>query len=114
MAIATKMDGVPGPLSGQFSNWPFEGVFGVGDCGIETRQNVANCNVFRTYATAVGKPGQFRNFLLKGATAFFERTAKILKKRTRSISVSLGRNWHIKKRYVVALERNNVPTLIPK
>jgi hypothetical protein len=57
------MDGVPGPLSGQFSNWPFEGVFGVGDCGIETRQNVANCNVFRTYATAVGKPGQFRNLL---------------------------------------------------
>ncbi|TAH23339.1 MAG: hypothetical protein EAZ10_13245 [Oscillatoriales cyanobacterium] len=81
MAIATKMDGVPGPLSGQFSNWPFEGVFGVGDCGIETRQNVANCTIFRTYATAVGKPGQFRNFLLKGATAFFERTAKTQRRR---------------------------------
>ncbi|TAG00923.1 MAG: hypothetical protein EAZ45_14235, partial [Oscillatoriales cyanobacterium] len=68
--------------------------------------------IFRTYATAVGKPGQFRNFLLKGATAFFERTAKILKKRTRSISVSLGRNWHIKKRYVVALERSSATTYL--
>ncbi len=85
VAIATKIDGVPGPLSGQFSNWPFEGVFGVGDCGIETRQNVANCTIFRTYATAVGKPGQFRNFLLKGATAFFERTAKTQRTQRKTI-----------------------------
>jgi len=56
-AIATKMDGVPGPLSGQFTNWPFEGVLGVGDCGIESRQSVVNRNVFSTYATAVEKPG---------------------------------------------------------
>jgi hypothetical protein len=79
------MDGVPGPLSGQFTNWPFEVVFGVGDCGIESRQNVANCNVFRSYATAVGKPGEFGNsILVKRATAFFEGTAKTLRTRRKT------------------------------
>ncbi|MEG4959580.1 MULTISPECIES: hypothetical protein [unclassified Microcoleus] len=45
-AIATKIDGVPGPLSGRFTNWLFEVVLGDRDYGIETRQSVANCNVF--------------------------------------------------------------------
>ncbi|WP_333388681.1 hypothetical protein [Microcoleus sp. B4-D4] len=51
------MDGVPGPLSGQFTNWLFEAILGVGDFGIESRQSVANCTIFKTYATAVRKPG---------------------------------------------------------
>lgn len=56
-AIARKIEGSPRPLSGQFTNWLFEVVLAVRDCGIETRQSVANCNVFKTYATAVRKPG---------------------------------------------------------
>ena len=56
-AIARKIEGAPRPLSGQFTNWLFEAVLAVGDYGIETRQSVANCNVFRTYGTAFRKPG---------------------------------------------------------
>jgi hypothetical protein len=56
-AIGRRIEGVPRPLSGRFINWLVEGVLAVGDCGIETPQSVAICNVFRTYATAFRKPG---------------------------------------------------------
>lgn len=56
-AIVRRIEGTARPLNGQFINWLFEAVLAVGDCGIETRQSVAICNVFRTYATAFRKPG---------------------------------------------------------
>jgi len=56
-AIVRRIEGVPRPLNGQFINWLFEAVLAVGDYGIETPQSVANCNVFKTYATAFRKPG---------------------------------------------------------
>ncbi|MBE9094566.1 hypothetical protein [Tychonema sp. LEGE 07203] len=56
-AIAPRTDGILGPVSGQFTNWLFEPILGDRDSGIESRQSVANCTIFRSYATAVGKPG---------------------------------------------------------
>lgn len=56
-ASARKIEGAVRSLSGQSNNWLFEAVLAVRDCGIETRQSVAICNVFRTYGTVIRKPG---------------------------------------------------------
>lgn len=45
-ASVRRIEGTPRPLNGQFINWLFEAVLVVGDCGIESRQSVAICNVF--------------------------------------------------------------------
>jgi len=56
-AIALACEGIARPLSGQFTNWPWDGILGVEDSGIGSQQNVGNCNVFSTYGRAVSKPG---------------------------------------------------------
>ncbi|MEG3850665.1 hypothetical protein QT971_29210 [Microcoleus sp. herbarium19] len=46
LALARSNGGAATPLSGQFTNWLFELILGVGDCGIASLRSVVNRNVF--------------------------------------------------------------------
>ena len=62
-AIALTSEGAARPLNVQFTNWPWDGILGVGESGIGSQQNVENCNVFSSYGTAFEKPGLIRHLL---------------------------------------------------